>query len=51
MGHRPCLRAEDHRTSLPGPWIENNTVFSECACARSYNCMIFMRNTGCVEQY
>ena len=51
MGHRPCSRAEDHRTSLPGPWIENNTVFSECARARSYNFMIFMLNTGCVEQY
>lgn len=30
IGNRARSRPKDRRTSLPGPSIENNTVFPEC---------------------
>ena len=35
IGHHAYLRAKDHFTSSSGPWIENKTMFSECAHAHS----------------
>ena len=35
LGHSARLRAKEYRSSLPGPWIDNNTVFSECTGTHS----------------
>ena len=43
--------AKDHPTSLPSPFIANNTVFSECARAYSPDNVISMRSTGRAVQY
>ena len=51
ISHHACSRAKDHRTYLPGPLIEKNTVFSECVHAYSPDYMIFMFNAGCLVQY
>ena len=35
LGHSARSRAKEYRSSLPGPWIDNNTVFSECTGTHS----------------
>ena len=35
LGHSTRSRAKEYRSSLPGPWIDNNTVFSECTGTHS----------------
>ena len=43
-------RTKEYGTSLPGPWIEKNTMFSECSGAHFSDYVIFMHSTGCAVQ-
>ena len=42
IGHYACSQAQDHRTSLPGPCIKKQTVFSECERTYLSDYVIFM---------
>ena len=50
MGHCARSRTKEYGTSLPGPWIEKNTMFSGFSGAHFSDYVIFMHSKGCAVQ-